>query len=63
MICQDKADQDEKRKQRDEEMTAIYFQTFFVENMIKEYPKKCGAIMSKISCCYKIMCSICGCKF
>ena len=40
MTCQGKADHDKKSKQRDEEITAEYFQTLLVEKKIKEFPEK-----------------------
>ena len=62
-IRQDKADQDKERKQRDEEEVAEYFQALVSQDKIKECPKKCRAVISKVNGCRKVMCSICGYKF
>ena len=63
MIRKDEADKDANRKQKDEEMTARYLKSLFDEKKLQECPKKCGAVISKVSGCRLVMCSICGCKF
>ena len=63
MTRKDETDCDNEREKRDEKETAEYFQTLMSENKIKECPKKYGAVISKVSGCRLVMCSICGCKF
>ena len=55
-------DEDKKRKQEDEEKTAIYFQALFYKIMVNNCPK-CGAIIWKDGGCCKVVCFQCNCRF